>query len=38
MATRKVLLRLGLTFALIFILEEPAALARCGDRPEPGVD
>ena len=38
MATRKVLLRLGLTFALIFVLEAPMALAKCRDRPEPGVD
>ncbi len=38
MATRKALLRLALTFVLIFTLEATPAFAKCRDRPEPGVD
>ena len=38
MKTRKVLLRLGFLLLLVFVLEAPAALAKCHDRPKPGVD
>ena len=38
MTIPKNLMRLGLTFALIFVLEAPEALAKCRDRPKPGVD
>ncbi len=34
----KVPLRLGLLLALVFALETSAALAKCRDRPKPGVD